>query len=152
MFVITFIDNHRVNTVIYSAGIGLSFSHKFQQVLINSTQWTSTTWPHTWTESISKAVNLSEVFWSGAHIHCRGSIILLQKSTTLIPQPVKYPNTVCEEDTCHHITTQYSFSAGALPKKESNIVGLRKTFSPLHHSLSWDRSVHLWLLIAKELH
>lgn len=46
MFVITFIDNHGVNTVIYSAGIGLSFSHKFHQGLINSTQWTSTTWPH----------------------------------------------------------------------------------------------------------
>lgn len=35
-----------VNTVIYSAGIGLSFSHKFLQSLINSTQWASTTWPH----------------------------------------------------------------------------------------------------------
>lgn len=91
MFVITFIDNHRVNTVIYSAGIGLSFSHKFHQGLINSTQWTSTTWPHMNWEHQQSCKSITKL-WSGAHANCRGTIKTAGCVSFLLqsPQPLTY--------------------------------------------------------------
>lgn len=87
MFVITFIDNHRVNTEIYSTGIGLSFSHKFHKGLIDSAQWTSTH-DYIWTESISKAVNMSQsvvVRWPQLEKPVGCVSVLLQS-----PQPLTF--------------------------------------------------------------
>lgn len=89
MFVITFIDNHRVNTVIYSAGIGLSFSHKFHQDLINSTQWTSTTWPHMNWEHQQSCKSITK-FCGQVHIYtnCRESVQTAGCVSFLRPQPL----------------------------------------------------------------